>query len=699
MLDFVNTSPLKRLTVESENAGIQSFTKSLDIQGPAKLSLSFDLPIFDYTGIKVQGLVSLTNGQLKSRHSPDLRNVEGSLAFTEKTLELKALTGQYGNASLGENYPLSFAGVSNSSKPLALKIAGVATADALEKLPLLASVAPLLKSFKGAASFDSEVEVNREAFQVQVQSTLLGMALDLPAPVGKTAAQTRGFRLSFSPTSLVVGLKPLTDSPLVELKLSRQGVENSNDWVGGLNIGRSLDEPLAESTEGLSAVVKTNFLNLPQWRRWLTQTYPEAISVQPSLQTSDSGGSSEASGSTGRSFIGNPSFMLNGSPLKLNHLALSVDELTLEQLVLKSPVIGAALSWAANEPPRLSQWQASVSASNANGYVSWNDGQAREASKVTARLATLKWPLNDLEIDQAYKDEALNGGDAQPTMALPSTVLPSMDVVSDDFTLRGKHLGKLKIVANADQPDVYKVSEFSLTLPELQVNANGNWNKKENLSRFDVSTSTSDAGALLALAGQPGVLKSGPGELKGSINWVGNVDDFSFDGLSGDVTLAVGKGQFLQPAVGTAKMLGLLSVQGLFRHLNLDFRDIVSDGFAFDSIEGPIKITHGIAAPDNVLIKSPIAQISFKGQVNIALKTQDLNVKVVPEVNAGAASLAYAAWVNPAIGLGSFIFQWALRKPLQSVFTTEYRVSGQWDHPLIKGLDRKLSQYGIVFTE
>jgi uncharacterized protein YhdP len=394
------------------------------------------------------------------------------------------------------------------------------------------------------------------------------------------------------------------------------------------------------------------------------------------------------------SFIGNPSFVLNGSPLKLNHLALSVNQLTLDQIVLQSPVIGASLLWDANAPARLSQWQASVSSSKANGFVTWRNEQERETGKVTARLATLKWPLSDQENEQNNTLDASNVVDRQSLRALPS-----LDVVSDDFTLRGNHLGKLTIAADASQPDVYKVSEFSLTLPDLSVNAIGDWNKKDNVSRFDVSAKTSDAGALLSLAGQPGVLKSGPGELKGAVDWMGNVDAFSFDGLNGDVALSLGKGQFLKTDVGAAKMLGILSVQGLVRRLNLDFRDVSSDGFAFDSIAGPIKITRGIAAPDDVLIKSPIAQISLKGQLNIALRTQDLTIKVVPEVNAGAASLAYAAWVNPAIGLGSFIFQWALRKPLQSIFTTEYRVSGQWDQPLIKGLDRKLSQYGIVSTE
>jgi uncharacterized protein (TIGR02099 family) len=684
MLNFVNTSPLKRLTVESENSGIKDFTESLKIEGPAHLTLAIDLPIFDFTNVKVQGLVSLSNGQLKSIHTPNLRAVEGSLAFTEKTLELKALSGIYGDAGLGQDYPLKMSGVSDTNMPLALNISGVASSEALKKLPLLQGVLPILNSLQGAAEFDSVVEINRESFQIQVQSGLTGMALALPAPIGKAAEQTRGFRLGYTPTALMAGLKPLSgvaevESPQVELKIARKSADEKSEWFGGLSIGRSNGELMADATEGLSAIVKTDRLNINDWRQWINKAFP--------LATGEIGLSEQQN-----TYIGIPSFPLNGSALKVNHLALSAKEVIVEDILFKEPVIGATLAWQAFDTslktPKLSSWQATVKTNQANGYLHWVATSANNS--VLARLSTLQWPLSGKETSVAT------------SLSLPrepTTNLPTLDIVSDVFTLNGTLLGGLKLLADGSKPDVYDVSEFTLNMPELMVKAQGAWNKAENLSRFTMAANTLDTGALLSTVGQPGILKSGPGEIKGDIRWRGNVDAFAFSGLSGDVNLEMGKGQFLKTDVGAARMLGLLSVQGLVRRLNLDFRDVVAEGFAFDSIAGPIKINNGIALPDDVLIRSPIAQISFKGQLDIALRTQDLRLKVVPEVNAGAASLAYAAWVNPAIGLGSFIFQWALRKPLQSIFTTEYSVSGSWDQPLIKGLDRKLSQYRIVPSE
>ena len=74
--------------------------------------------------------------------------------------------------------------------------------------------------------------------------------------------------------------------------------------------------------------------------------------------------------------------------------------------------------------------------------------------------------------------------------------------------------------------------------------------------------------------------------------------------------------------------------------------------------------------------------------LHLARETQDLRVYVVPEINAGAASLAYAA-INPAIGLGTFIAQWLLRRPLIAAATREFHVTGSWDDPQVERVERK----------
>ena len=61
-------------------------------------------------------------------------------------------------------------------------------------------------------------------------------------------------------------------------------------------------------------------------------------------------------------------------------------------------------------------------------------------------------------------------------------------------------------------------------------------------------------------------------------------------------------------------------------------------------------------------MRGAAAAVLMEGSADVERETQDLRVVVVPEINAGTASLAYA-FINPAIGLGTFLAQYFLRKP------------------------------------
>jgi uncharacterized protein YhdP len=122
--------------------------------------------------------------------------------------------------------------------------------------------------------------------------------------------------------------------------------------------------------------------------------------------------------------------------------------------------------------------------------------------------------------------------------------------------------------------------------------------------------------------------------------------------------------------------------------LALDFRDVFTEGFAFDFVRGDVKIDRGIAATNNLQMKGVNAAVLMEGSANIAKETQDLKVVVVPEINAGTASLV-ASVINPVIGLTTFLTQVVLRRPLIEAATQEFHIDGSWADPKIVKVDRK----------
>jgi uncharacterized protein YhdP len=185
------------------------------------------------------------------------------------------------------------------------------------------------------------------------------------------------------------------------------------------------------------------------------------------------------------------------------------------------------------------------------------------------------------------------------------------------------------------------------------------------------------------------VLRGGKGTMEGEISWNGLPFSFDVPSLSGNINLDIASGQFLKVEPGAAKLLGVLSLQSIPRRLTLDFRDVFSEGFAFDGINGNAHITNGVASTGNLKMRGVSATVLIDGKADIAKESQNLRAVVIPEINAGAASVAYALAINPVIGAGTFLAQLFLREPLMRAFTFEYAITGAWSDPNVVKIDRK----------
>jgi uncharacterized protein YhdP len=77
----------------------------------------------------------------------------------------------------------------------------------------------------------------------------------------------------------------------------------------------------------------------------------------------------------------------------------------------------------------------------------------------------------------------------------------------------------------------------------------------------------------------------------------------------------------------------------------------------------------------------------MEGSADIARETQDVKGVVIPEINAGTATLL-ATVINPAVGLGTFLAQMFLRRPLIESATQEFHIDGAWADPQITKVPR-----------
>jgi uncharacterized protein YhdP len=139
---------------------------------------------------------------------------------------------------------------------------------------------------------------------------------------------------------------------------------------------------------------------------------------------------------------------------------------------------------------------------------------------------------------------------------------------------------------------------------------------------------------------------------------------------------------------GAGRLVGVLSLQSLPRRINLDFRDVFSQGFAFDEIVGQVHLERGIAYTKDLRMNGPAAKVSMSGLVSLAQETQSLALKIEPRLE-DTVAVAGAILGGPAVGLGTLLANKMLKNPIGQAVGFEYTVSGTWKEPVITKVPRK----------
>ena len=240
-----------------------------------------------------------------------------------------------------------------------------------------------------------------------------------------------------------------------------------------------------------------------------------------------------------------------------------------------------------------------------------------------------------------FKNAMLGEGVREPAQNLPVTAgkreptdnstFPDVDVTVDRLTYKGRQLGKLEMELSEEDGDVL-LDRLLLTNPDGTFNMSGKWQAKPELTQVNVKVDISDAGKILSRSGYPDSLKDGSGTLESNLRWTGAPDSFSYSKLNGSVNLKVGKGRFLKVEPGAAKLLGVLSLQSIPKRITLDFTDVFSGGFQFDSITGNAQIVNGLLQTNDMKLTGSAAKVTLSGQVDLNRETQDLKVRILPEL-------------------------------------------------------------------
>lgn len=676
MKEIITASPLAAMTGQT--------LSQASARGDAELQLKLQLPLNELGKSTVQGQAKMAGNELQiSPETPALTRVRGVVHFSEQGFVIAGGVARLlGGEVRAEGGTIQVPGTRDAG-PALLRVQGTLTAEGLRQTRELGVLARMAQQARGSTTYSAVLGFRRGVPELQVSSSLQGLALDLPAPLGKRAEATLPLRLETvltreslqAPAGRTVVLQDQLSLELGRLATVKYIRDVSGSEAKVLRGAMGIDLPAGETVpmpaEGVVARIHMNSLDLDAWGAIVSPATGAATPGLPAVRQD-----SRASGGMGAYLP--------------TRMVIQADELIAGGHKFNRVVAGGS---------RLGQtWQANMDAREFSGYLEYRQPSDTGAGRLYARLARMSLAQAEARDVEALLEE-------QPVS------IPALDIVVDDMELRGKKLGRVEIEAvnrGAARRDAgareWRLSKFNVITPEAVFTATGNWavvneaaptankaqgprsraERRRTVMNFKLEMA--DAGELLGRLGMKDVIRHGKGKMEGQVAWIGSPLALDYPTLGGAFNINVENGQFLKAEPGIAKLLGVLSLQSLPRRLTLDFRDVFSDGFGFDFVRGDVRIEQGLAMTNNLQMKGVNAAVLMEGRADIARETQDIKVVVVPEINAGTASLI-ATWINPAVGLGSFLAQLILRRPLIESTTQEFMLSGSWADPKITRTD------------
>jgi len=694
MVDTANRSPVRDWLDQALVGSLAS--------GQAQLGLSLAIDLNNTEASQVQGQLSFKDNRIVlDPDIPEMSVVRGSLGFNENGLTSLAVSGR----ALGGPFTATAASKTRGSSTSQLVVKGELAAASLESwlresagLPLGAGV------FIGKAPYSLLIDLGPAGIQMAGQSSLRGLAIRLPVPARKRSDEDWGLQFSLAQKSGITTQgqaqrqqtwKVASVSHQLSADIRRSGpLSGGTSTISG-RVGIGLPVPQTAPGPGRSGIVvslQTESLDLSSW----LQAFEYRLA----------GSKREGPGASRQAEAVSP---LAGQ--QATAPALSRIEIDAQQVALGEQRITGVKAQAINQS---GVWRIDLQSAQVNGQLAWAPKQQAESGEPPTSSGTLVARLERLWLPPGQTSEQPARGSlvqdpngslaARPLTSLSeSRRWPTIDLVAEDFRRGSKQFGRLVLDASpAAEQARWDIRGLTIENAYGRLTGKGQWSALQSMqgqsvqdsqpvgsrTQIDLSLQVRDGGNLLGRMGYPGIIRATPGSLTGQIRWAGAPTDFQLATMEGSLALDMQAGQFLKADAGLAKLISVVNLQSLPKRITLDFRDIFSEGFIYERLRGSVQFANGQARTENLRIVGIQASVLLEGQANLLNETQDLRVLVLPEFNAGLASLGYAI-VNPAVGLGSFIAQYLLRDPLRQALAYEYQITGRWDDPQVQALPRR----------
>lgn len=252
------------------------------------------------------------------------------------------------------------------------------------------------------------------------------------------------------------------------------------------------------------------------------------------------------------------------------------------------------------------------------------------------------------------------------------------DIVLDNFYVNG-----------FDDKKNFVFNKIVVDSSKVKITASGKV-EPNNITNFKINIKSNNVENLLNYWNFKHGLRKSSINSNINISWKGGLFDYELQKVYGEFTTNMKEGRIKKVGNRAIRIFGLFNMDLLVKRLSLDFDDVTKNGFFYNSLNGNFRIENGDIFTTDMIIKGPSAELLTVGTTNIINETYDMQVIASPEFGETLPAIALIGGpITAAATYAAEKLAKAFGKDINDLIKIKYKVSGTWDDPVIKIIDKR----------
>ena len=602
-----------------------------EINSNGKFDLSLDLmvPIANQPTViaLVKGSAKIHDATLQYNGSPlSLNQINGTIDFVNDDITSKKITGLLGDKPV----TLSVEPIKKSEKTIATQVnltARFSTADLEHYFP-----GTIPSYITGASSFTASMIFDKtKGSTIALASDLKGVAIDLPAPLGKDAKKSSAFNLLLHDVNL--NLKQLVldyhNILSANIYLSQQKNKKYQISKGTVSVG-SVNNTMP--TKGLNVSIKLPSIDVEPWLNWYKQNKSTSKNMH----------------------------------IALNSIQVSIDDFTALGQTLHNLIV--------TYTPYSNQSLFTIASNEVTGKVN---------------LPKMVSPATPIQADFSKLYLKTAGTTSNNSNQFNPNEYYNINFSCQDFRINKSRLGSVKTtVRNKDNN--LDIRPLNLNNANYNFSGAASWTGATNKTEINGRLFSGSTSKMLTDFAMPANVMSNNATVDLALNWSGAPYSFNLGTLNGTATVNAKEGTIegldknTSTLVGLGNVLTALNIESLPGRLSQGFGSKnKGTGFYFKKLYGKFNINNGNLWTQSTYLDGTVAYISMKGRIGLQAKDYNLMMAVIPHLTSSLPVIATIAG-GPIIGAATWVVDKVVSPAVDKITQYNYAITGTWKNPNIK---------------